>query len=124
MLRVKPIASDFAKLPQILRRNRSMTAASGATRATGRAFATACVAAASHHSRAATDQPTHRLAAIGMMCQRIILHALANFKALWLFGFTAGNGFVDVGGHGEWSYGAPATSRTKQKRRSREGTPL
>ena len=58
-----------------------------------------------HETGAADRHTTHGLAAIRMLGQRGVFHALTHLKTLGLVTFKLGDGFVNVGGHeGErWS---------------------
>ena len=53
-----------------------------------------------HEPRATDGHAADRLAAVRMLRERGVLHALADLKALGGFAFKLGNGFVNVGGHG------------------------
>jgi hypothetical protein len=75
-----------------------MAAAAAAAGATAW-FRTA--AGAAHEAGAANRHAADGGATIRMPRERRILHVLAHFKTLWLLAFKLGDGFVNVGGHGE-----------------------
>ena len=57
-------------------------------------------ATTTHQSGAADGNAADWLAAVRVLREGGVLHALADFKALGGFAFKLGDGFVNVGGHG------------------------
>ena len=86
-----PLHQDFVLL--------LMAPAAGAAGAAAGGLGAASAAAA-HEAGAADGDTAHGLAAVGVLREGGVLHALADFKALGGLAFKLGDGFVNVGGHG------------------------
>lgn len=93
----------------------SMATAARAAAATTTTRRTAGDTATAHDTRSTNRHTAHRLAAVRMLRQCGVLHALANLKTLRLVAFKLGDGFVNVGGHGNGKRGVKGAKVKKSQ---------
>lgn len=94
------------------------------TATTSTARRTAGDAATTHDTRPTDRHPAHWLAAVRMLRQGRVFHALADLKTLGQVAVKLGNGFVNVGGHGNRKRGVNAAKGQEESKRTDQSCPL